>query len=113
MSNKISLIGKIWIIFVAVFALFGMISCLKNINEGFIYIISFLACLIEIVVLIFLLKGKGILFYSIYCGCYFLSEILSYINNGDKTILNVIGFILGIAVNLGLTYFAAKNTFQK
>lgn len=113
MSKDIPTIGKVWLILMLVLAAFGFVANLLSVGSGIIYLISALACAGEAVGLFFILKGKGINFYYIYCGCYLVNGVLSYMANDDKSTAYLVGFVLGIAINLGLTYLAAKNTFKK
>lgn len=114
MSNKISTIGKIWLIFLMVLAAVGIVTNLMAIGNGIIYLISALMCAGELFGLIYLMRGKGSIYLFIYGGCYLVNAVLTIITGTeDKTTSYYVGFVLGIVINVGLTYLACKNTFEK
>ena len=114
MSNKISTIGKVWLIFLLVLASFGTVTNLLVAGKGIVYLIFFIACAGEVYGLIYLLKGKGILYLCIYGASYIVNAILNIIvDSNNQTIPYIVGFIFGIFINIGLTYLATKETFKK
>ena len=113
MSNKISTLGKVWLIFLAILAGAGVITNLMAIGNGIIYVISALACAGELFGVIYLLRGKGINYLYVYGGCYLVNGVLSLISGtNEQSASFIVGFIAGLALNISLTYLAAKNTFK-
>ena len=112
MSKKISTLGKVWLIFLIILSSAGVVGNLVSIKDGIVYLVSALACAGELFGAIYLIQGKGINYLYVYSGCYIVNGILSLVTGSDQSISYIIGFILGIFINIGLTYLAAKNTFK-
>ncbi len=114
MSNKIPILGKIWIIAMIVIQSLGAAAGLL---AGTVSSLFFLLAVVEIVVVvcaIMLLLGKGLLPYIGYCISYSVAKIASPIIAGKETpAAFIVGTIIGLALNLAVTYLAAKNTFSK
>lgn len=112
MSKKISTLGKVWLIFLIVLSVIGVISNLMAASNGVLYIVSAIACAGQLFGLFYLLQGKGINYLYIYCGSYLVNGIVEIILETDKSVSFIFGFVLGIALNIWLTYLASKNTFK-
>ena len=112
MSKKISTFGKVWLIFLAVVSVAGVVSNLMAVGDGVIYIVSAIACAGQLFGLFYLLQGKGINYLYVYSGCYLLNGVLGLTVRDDVTVSFIIGFVLGLAINIGLTYLASKDTFK-
>ena len=113
MSKKIPTIGKVWLIFLIILAAVGVVSNLMYVGENIIYLVSALACAGELFGVIMLLRGKGINYLYIYGGCYLVNAVLTATLGTENSVPYYVGFILGIALNVGLTYLATKETFKK
>ena len=114
MSKDIPILGKIWLIFLCVVATFGVIANAIAIPQGIVYAISALACVGEIVGIIFMLRGKGIVYFALYFGCYLVNTILAAIvGTQEQSVAQWIGTVLGVVLNFVLTYLSAKKTFKK
>lgn len=113
MSEKIPTIGKVWLIFILVIASIGVISNALAINAGYIYIISTLACIGEVVALVYMLKGKPLPYLYLYIGCYLINAILVVSLQNNYSAPSVVGYIIGLLLNIGLTYSSIKNTIDK
>ena len=114
MSKKIPTLGKGWLFLMAAFAIMGFIGNIINLKENIIiYILSAIACLVVFISIIFMLIGKGKTYYIIYSIGYIATSLLSI--NYDKVpkITWLIGFILGIVINLWLTYKSVEKTLVK
>ena len=112
MSNKISVIGKIWLIFLIIVAGVGVVTNLMAVKDGIIFLVSALACAGELFGLIYLIQGKGINYLYVYGSCYLVNGVLVLIATSDFTVAYVVGFIIGLFINISLTYLACKNTFK-
>ena len=112
MSKKISTLGKIWLIFLAVISVVGVVGNLMTAGKGVLYVVSAIACAGQLFGLFYLLQGKGIKYLYVYSGCYLVNGILELILQSDKSVSFIIGFILGILINIVLTYLASKDTFK-
>ena len=113
MSKKIPTAGKIWLIFVAVLATVGIFANAASAGKGILYIISAIACLGELFGLVYLLKGKGITYLYVYAGSYIVNAVLTAIASNEVTPAWFVGFVIGVAINIGLTYLSTKETFKK
>ncbi len=113
MSNKISIIGKIWLIFLMVLATLGIVTNLMATKNGIMYLISAFMCIGELYGLIYLIRGRGITYLYIYGGCYLVNTVLSLIVTTNHDFAYYIGYVIGIILNIGLTYLACKKTFNK
>ena len=48
-----------------------------------------------------------------YGGCYLVNGVLVLIaNSANNTTSYIVGYVIGIAINICLTYLAVKNTFK-
>ena len=112
MSKKISTLGKVWLIFLVVLSVIGVVSNLMAASKGVLYVVSAVACAGQLFGLFYLLQGKGINYLYVYSGCYLVNGILELILEEDKSVSFIIGFILGLVINIGLTYLACKDTFK-
>jgi len=112
MSKEIPTAGKVWLIIICIIAALGIVGNFASAGEGIEYIISAIACVGEVVAIIFLLKGKGLPFLGLYAGCYLINSIMSLIASSDKTTAYIIGFVFGIAINFALTYLSVKKTIK-
>lgn len=112
MFKKISTLGKVWLIFLAVVSVAGVVSNLMAAGNGIIYVVSAIACAGQLFGLFYLLQGKGINYLYVYSGCYLVNGVLELILQSDQSVSFIIGFILGLAINIGLTYLASKDTFK-
>ena len=81
-------------------------------GKGVLYVVSAIACAGQLFGLFYLLQGKGIKYLYVYCGCYLVNGVLQLILQSDKSVSFIIGFILGLVINIGLTYLASKDTFK-
>ncbi len=114
MAKEIPILGKIWLCFVAVLAVIGVVTNAMAIPEGgTVFVISMLACAGELVAVIFLLLGKGMTYFFVYAGCYLVNAVLTLMFTTDTSVAYYVGFVVGIAINIGLTYLSAKDTFKK
>ena len=113
MSDKISTLGKIWLILVMILSALGIITNLLAVGSGIIYLVSALMCGLELFGLIYLIKGKGITYLYLYGVGYIVNAIITLVMTADKTTSYYVGFVIGIAINIGLTYLACKKTFNK
>ena len=112
MSKKISTLGKVWLIFLVVLSVIGVVSNLMAASKGVLYVVSAVACAGQLFGLFYLLQGKGINYLYVYSGCYLVNGVLELILEEDKSVSFIIGFILGLVINIGLTYLACKDTFK-
>ena len=115
MSNKIPTIGKVWLILMLAIQGIGAVIALV---AGFVSPLFFIAAALEIsavVALVFLLLGKGLPFYILYCVSYGVGSIISQIANPKQELTPafMIGFAIGLAINFALTYLSVKNTLKK
>lgn len=113
MSKEIPTLGKVWLIFLAVVAAIGIISNFAAVGSGIIYLVSALACVAELVGLVFMLKGKGLPYYCLYGAAYIVNAVLVGIASSNVNASWFIGFIIGVCLNLGLTYLSVKKTLSK
>lgn len=113
MSKEIPTIGKVWLIFISVIATVGVVSNLLVVKEGLIYLLSAAACAGELVGLIFMLKGRGLNYLYLYSGCYALNAILVATLQNNISVSWLVGFLIGIAINICLTYLSIKSTIKK
>lgn len=114
MSKKIPTLGKGWLFLIAAFAIMGFIGNVINLKDNvIIYILSAIACLVVFISIIFMLMGKGKTYYIIYSIAYIATSLLSI--NYDKFPKTswIIGFVLGIIINLWLTHKAIEKTLIK
>ena len=92
-------------------------AVVTNIIAGFVNPLFFIVAVLEIgavVSLVMLLIEKGLPFLISYCACYGIASIVSQLIGGKEvSAVFIVGFIIGLAVNFGLTYLSAKNTFTK
>ncbi len=113
MSKKISTLGRVWLVFLIVLGFLGFVSNLASFQKGSVYLVSAIACAGELYAAINLLKGKGINYLYVYGGCYLINSVLSFTSTPDTSAAYLIGFVLGVAINIALTYLSAKNTFHE
>lgn len=113
MSKEISTIGKIWLIILCIIATFGIISNFIYAGQDIIYFISACACIAELVGLIFMLKGKGLVYLIIYSAAYIVNAVLVAMTTSQTNASWLVGFIFGVCLNIGLTYLAIKNSIKK
>ncbi|MBQ6538712.1 MAG: hypothetical protein IJL76_00340 [Bacilli bacterium] len=113
MSGKISRIGKIWLLFLLLIAILGIVTNFMTVSKGYLYAISGIACIGEAIALFYLLKGRGIKFFWLYCACYIVNVVVSLDTTKDINTSFIIGFVIGILINIELTFLAAKRTFKK
>ena len=112
MSKEIPTIGKVWLIILCVIAVIGVITNFAAAGQGIVYIISACACVAELVGLVFMLKGKGLIYYCMYSAAYIVNAVLVAIASSQVNASWLVGFIIGVALNLGLTYLAVKKTLK-
>lgn len=112
MSNKIPVLGKIWLCIILAIAVFGVFGNAANISKGAMYLISTIACVAEVVGLVFMLRGKGLLYFCIYIVGYITNAVLSFLVMENVETSFLIGFVTGVAVNIGLTYLSIKKTLK-
>ena len=113
MSRKISRIGKIWLIFLLILAILGIVTNFMTVSKGYVYAISGIACIGEAISLFYLLKGRGIKFFWLYCISYILNVVVSLDTTKNINTSFIIGFVIGIFINIDLTFLASRNTFKK
>ena len=115
MSKDIPVLGKIWLCILFVLAAAGVIANLIGVGNGIIYLISAIACAAEVYGLFFLLKGNGAKYYLIYAAGYLVNVVITTIPTvqaGKASVSYCIGLVLGLCINLGLTYLSAKKTLD-
>ncbi|MDO4996639.1 MAG: hypothetical protein Q4E69_05620 [Bacilli bacterium] len=113
MSKDIHIIGKIWLFFMGALATIGIVTNLLAASQGITYIISACACVAELVGVIFMLKGKGLIYLCIYAVGYVANAVLVAMASSTVTASWFTGFIIGVALNVGLTYLAVRKTLKK
>ena len=86
MSKKISTLGKVWLVFLAVISGVGVVSNLMAASNGVLYVVSAIACAGQLFGLFYLLQGKGINYLYVYSGCYLVNGILELILQSDKSV---------------------------
>ena len=118
MAKKIPTIGKVWLILMIVMQSFAMVTCIIS---GFVDPIYFIGAALEIlavVSLVMLLVGKGLPFFITYCIGYGAGTIIVQLLNSkvadtELTAAFMIGVVIGLVINFGLTYLSVKNTLKK
>ena len=99
MSKNIPVLGKIWLTFIGIMATIGVVSNFAATLNGIVYLISAIACLAELIGIIFMLKGEGLPYLGVYAAAYILNAVLVFITTNNSTDLYwSIGFILGIVL---------------
>ena len=114
MSKKIPTLGKGWLFLMAAFSIMGFVGNIISIKENpIIYILSAIACLASFIGIIYMLRGKGLTFYLVYSISYIVNAVLNINFNQIPKTTWLIGFILGIIINLWLTYKSIEKTLIK
>lgn len=118
MSKQIPTLGKVWLIILLILQVLGAILSFTLYNKNILYIALAVATAIEAILILLLLKGKEKTIFVAFLVCHFLNEALSlYLQNivkeSNMTASLIIGTIIGLAINYGLTYLSVKNTLTK
>ncbi len=113
MSKEIPTIGKVWLFIMTVLATIGVVTNFAASGQGIEYIISGFACTAELIGMIFLLKGKGLPYLCLYAAGYVVNAVLVAMIQNSINAAWLVGFIIGVCINIGLTYLAVKNTIRK
>ena len=112
MSKEIPTIGKVWLILMGIIATIGVITNFLAASKGMTYLISAFACVAELVGVIFMLKGKGLVYLCIYAIGYITNAVLVAIASSQVTAAWFVGFAIGVYINVGLTYLSVKKTIN-
>ena len=112
MSREITRTGRFWLMLMILMGILGFFSNILYLNKGLIYLIMSLICIMEIISLFFLLKGRGLIYYIFYIITYSIDAILVKVALGHTNTKDIISTIIGIIINIGLTYLAVKRTIK-
>lgn len=112
MSKEISTIGRVWLIIMGILATIGVVTNLIATTKGIVYLVSAAACVAELVGVVFMLKGKGLVYFCLYSVGYVVNAVLVALVSSQVTASWFVGFVIGVCINIGLTYLAAKKTIS-
>ena len=114
MSKKIPTLGKGWLFLMAAFSIMGFVGNIMNIKENpIIYTFSAIACLASFIGVIFMLREKGLPFYIVYSIGYIANAVLSINFNHLPKTTWLVGFAIGILINLWLTHKSIEKTLVR
>lgn len=118
MSKQIPTLGKVWLIILLILQVLGAISTLTLYNKSVLYIALAGVAAIEAILIFLLLKGKGKTVFIAFLICHFLNAALTLylqdiVKEANMVVPLIIGTIIGLAINYGLTYLSVKNTLTK